>query len=99
MERSQKRLARRLELLASDQMPETFRPRDDLEVRELDLERHGPSGDLCAIDALPGVAGDPGQLGRQPFGVALVFVKRPFRADGLVRPVGIDLALVDPTAN
>ena len=69
------------------------------EIAEFDLQRHGPAGDFGALDAIPGIAGDALELGREPLGIAQILVEGPLGADRLVRPVGLHLALVDPAAN
>ena len=45
------------------------------------------------------MAGDPLQLGRQQVGIAKILVEGALGAHRLVRPVGLDLALVDPAAD
>src|SRR3954469_1899036 len=78
---------------------EALRPGDDSEVAELDLQCHGAPGDLGAFHAVPGITGDPIELGGETVGIAQILVERPLGADRFVRPVWADLALVDPAAN
>src|SRR3954454_5884400 len=78
---------------------EALRPGDDGEVAELDLQCHGAPGDLGAFHAVPGITGDPIELGGEMIRIAQVLVEGPLRADRLVRPVGPHLALVDPAAD
>src|SRR5689334_13510344 len=78
---------------------ETLRPRNDGEIGEFDLEGHGAAGNLRALYAVPRIAGDARQLGRQAFGTVLVLVESLLRADRLVRAVGPHFAVVDSAAN
>ena len=55
--------------------------------------------DLGALDPVPGIAGDPLELGREPVGIAQILVEGALGADRFVRPVGLDLALVDAAAD
>src|SRR3954452_18451454 len=82
-----------------DRRSETLRARDDREIAELHLESHRAADDLGALDALPSIAGDPLELGREALWIAQVLVKGSLRAHRLVRPVGLDLAFVDPAAD
>ena len=66
MQRGEQRLAGRGERgKVGDRRGEALRSGDQLEIGELDLERHRPPGDLGALDPRPGVAGDPLELGGQ----------------------------------
>src|SRR4051812_49265199 len=74
---------------------EALRPGDDREVAELDLERDRAAGDFRALNAVPGITGDPLELGREPLGIVEILVERALGANRFVGPVWLDLALVD----
>ena len=76
-----------------------LRAGDQLEIGKLDLERHRPARNLGPLDPRPGVAGDPLELGGQRVGIAQILVEGALGADRFVRPVGLDLALVDAAAD
>src|SRR4051812_43726136 len=72
---------------------------DQGEVAEFDLQGHGPSGNLGALDPVPGIAGNALELRCELIAVAQILVERPLRADRLVRPVRLPLALVNAAAD
>src|SRR6476469_8913665 len=78
---------------------EALRPGNDREISELDLQRHGPPDHFGAPDPVPGVAGNPLELCSEALGVAQILVERALGADGFVRPVRLNLALVDSPAD
>src|SRR5436309_1702697 len=76
-----------------------FRAGDQGEIAELHLESDGPAADFRTRHPVPCVAGDSLELAREAIAVAQILVERPFGADRFVRPVGLDLALVDAAAD
>src|ERR687893_1130781 len=85
LKRGEERLACRGEgRQVRDRLREALRAGDQGEVAELDLEGHGASGNVGALDPRPCITSDPLELGREPLGIPQILVESPFGADRFV---------------